>query len=131
LSCPDDKPSEYNKATKTCDCIENAKFSEEAGHCVCIDPDEKDLEPYFVSRPKTCLKKCKEGLRAAYADKKFKCFTGKVYKSVVRAEALDELKQGECAKGEYSIHVKSTASDDDEERDECIGTPFVKYILSE
>jgi len=134
LSCPDDKPSVFSKATKMCECIEGAEYSEKLGECICSDPGEKNMEPYFVQRPKACLKKCKEGLRAAYAEQKFKCFTGKVYKSVVRAEALDQLKKGKCADGEYEIHVKSSNPQNDEdaqEWDECILIPFVKYILSE
>jgi hypothetical protein len=87
------------------------------------------MEAYFVQKPKTCQKKCKEGLRAAYADQKFKCFTGKVYKSVVLAEAKGELEKGSCADGEYEIHVKS--SGDEEGFDECILVPFVNYILHE
>lgn len=80
------------------------------------------MEAYFVERPKSCLKKCVEGYKMAYGNQQAKCFTGKVYKSVVRAE--DSLEQGNCAENEYSIPVSG-------QDPVCIQRAFVTYMLEE
>jgi hypothetical protein len=80
------------------------------------------MEAYFIERPKSCLKKCVEGYKVAYGNRQVSCFTGKVYKSIVRAE--DSLEQGDCEEGEYSIPVS-------EEDPICVQHAFVKYILDE
>jgi len=80
------------------------------------------LEAFFVKTPKSCKKKCKEGLKAAYADQSMICLENTLYKAVILAEddfKAGKLTQGKCAEGELSV------------ANECLRRGFIENILKE